>query len=227
MSLSARRAAVIAGLGLLTMAVLSPLAYFKIFPTLIDPTSAAHTVQNVAAHQGMFLTGIACYLVTFCCDVLVGWALYVLLRPVHASLSLLTAAWRFVYAAIGLSLLVNLVTVLRLVRIPDYGAAFGAAQLQAQVQLLVSAFRYGWGFSLIVFAIHLVMLGGLAYRSQFIPKFVGVLLVVCGLAYLVDSLRPYLFPAAQLPWLFVLFFGELIFMGWLLIRGPRLEQETA
>ena len=51
-----------------------------------------------------------------------------------------------------------------------------------------------------------------------------MLLGISGAAYLVDSLRPYLFPAVHLPWLFVFFFGELVFMAWLLVRGSRLER---
>ena len=41
---------------------------------------------------------------------------------------------------------------------------------------------------------------------------------------MVDSLRAYLFPDVTVPYLFVAFFGELIFMLWLLIRGSKLPE---
>ncbi len=224
---SLRQAAWTAATSLLVMSVLSPIGFFYVFPSLISRTSIAQTVQNISAHQGLFLAGIFCYLITFICDVLVAWGLFVFLRPAQASLSVLTAWFRLIYAAMALVASLKLVTVLRLVRAPDYAAAFGAASLQAQVQLLLSSFRYEWGFSMVVFAGHLLLLGVLVYRSGYVPKLLGVLLAINGVAYLVDSLRPYLFPTTPLPFLFVLFFGELIFMLWLFVRGTRIRQPTA
>ncbi len=221
---SLRQAAWTAATSLLVMSVLSPIGFFYVFPRLISRTSIAQTVQNIGAHQGLFLAGIFCYLITFICDVVVAWGLFVFLRPVQASLSVLTAWFRLIYAAMALVASLKLVTVLRLVRSPDYATAFGAAPLQAQVQLLLSSFRYEWGFSMVVFAGHLLLLSVLVYRSGYVPKLLGVMLAINGVAYLVDSLRPYLFPTAQLPFLFVLFFGELIFMLWLFVWGTRIRQ---
>ncbi len=217
-----RHAAWVAGIGLLVMAVLSPFAFFYVLPRVIVAGDMAQTARNVAAHQGFFLWGIACYLVTFIADIVVAWALYVLLRPAHPSLAMLAAWFRLVYATIALGALGKLVTVLRLVRVPDYLSAYGAVTLHAQMQLLVSAFHYEWGLSMIFFGIHLGLLGVLVYRSRYVPKWLGVLLVITGIGYLIDTLRPYLAPGLALPWLPVLFFGELVFMLWLLIRGSRL-----
>lgn len=55
----------------------------------------------------------------------------------------------------------------------------------------------------------------------------GILLVVDGLAWVIDSLQPYLYPNANLDFLSVLVFGELIFMLWLLIAGWRIKEPTA
>ena len=52
---------------------------------------ATSSIRNILAQKGLFLAGVFCYLITFICDVLVAWALYVLLMPANRSVSLLTA----------------------------------------------------------------------------------------------------------------------------------------
>src|SRR5262249_35332678 len=152
----------------------------------------AHTVRNIAAHQGLFMLGVGCFLVTFLCDVVAAWALCVFLRPANASLAQLAAWLRVVYAAMALASLPQLVTGLRLVRAGV--DATPAPALNAEVQLLLNSFRWDWGFDLLVFAAYLVLLGALVIRSRYVPWWLGLLLVVNGAAYAVDSLRPYLFP---------------------------------
>ena len=78
--------------------------------------------------------------------------------------------------------------------------------------------------SLVIFGIHLVLLGCLIYRSGYIPRIIGILLVIDGLGWVIDSLQPYLYPNAHLGFLFITFFGELIFMLWLLIRGWKIPE---
>jgi len=219
---SPRAAALVAAVGLLVMAVVSPAAYFGIFPSLIDRADVAHTIANVTAHQGRFLLGVVCYLLTFLSDIVVAWALYVFLRPAGAALAMLAAWIRVVYAAMALASLPGLVTVLRLIR-TGADATTPAPLLNAEVQLTLNAFRWSWGFALLVFAAYLVLLGIVVARSRYVPGWLGVLLVVNGCAYAVDSLRPYLFPAVSLPFLPVFFFGELLFMAWLFGWGWRVE----
>jgi Domain of unknown function (DUF4386) len=221
--LSLPQAARVAGFSLLVMSVLSPLAFFGVFPRLIVRGNLELTMQNLVVHRGLFLTGIGCYLLTFVADVLVAWALYVLMRPVNPAASLLAAWFRLVYTVLALVALFNLVTALRVANAPDYLTAFGPAPLRAQVQLLLGSFRYEWGVAMIFFALHLGVLGVLVYRSGYVPAVLGVLLLINAAGYLVDNLRPYLFPEVSVPYLFVAFFGELILMLWLLARGARIE----
>ena len=95
-----RQAALIAGFGLLIMGFAAPFAEFFVYPKLVIPGKIEETAQNIVANQGLFLGGMFAYLITFICDVLVAWALYVLLIPVNRSLSLLTAWFRLVYTVI-------------------------------------------------------------------------------------------------------------------------------
>jgi len=214
--------AFIAGLGILFMAT-SPFAEFGVYHKLVSE-NAAETAKNITAHQALFTAGILSYLFNFICDIVVAWALYGLLKPVNESFSLLTAWFQLVYAVISLVATINLVTVLRLLTNSDYLKVFGPDQLHAQVMLSLHAFRDGWSFGFFFFAIHLIFLGCLVFRSGYIPKLVGICLVIAGSGYLVNTLQPFLFPNAAIGYITITYFGELVFMFWLLIRGLRIKE---
>ena len=132
-----RWAALIAGLAYLT----NPVAYaeFYAYPKLVVAHDIGRTIANINAHGTMFAAMITCYLLNFVvCDIVMAWALYLLLVPVNRALSMLAAWFQLVYAAMGLVAVYNLVSVLHLLRIPEYQEVFGPAQLQAQVLLAPS-----------------------------------------------------------------------------------------
>ena len=97
-------------------------------------------------------------------------------------------------------------------------------QLHAQVMLSLNTFRTQWHFGLLFFGIHLGLLGYLVFRSKYIPKILGVLLIIAGLGYVLTTLKPYLFPTVNLDFAEYTFYGELIFMLWLVIMGARIKE---
>ena len=213
--------ALIAGIGIVLMS--SSVFAESVYHKLVTENTAV-TVINISAHHALFTAGILCYLFNFICDIVVAWALYGLLKPVSESLSLLTAWFQLVYAVISLVALINLVTVLRLLDTVDYIKLYGQDQLHNQVMLSLHAFRDGWSFGFFFFGSHLVLLGYLVFRSGYIPKWVGICLIIAGSGYLVNTLQPFLFPNTDIKYITITFFGELIFMFWLLIRGWRIKQ---
>jgi uncharacterized protein DUF4386 len=224
---SLRQAALIAGFGILVLVFAAPFAEFFVYPKLVIPGKIEETVRNISANQGLFLAGLFAYLINSVCDVIVAWALYVLLRPVNRSLSLLTAWLRLVYAILALTGVFKMVTVFRMLSTPDYLAVVGSDQLHAQVHLLLQSFRYEWGMDMVIFGVHLALLGYLVYRSDFIPKILGVLLAVAGLGFLISYLSPFLYPDADLGFIMITFFGEVFFMVWLLLKGWKIPEPTS
>ena len=220
--LTLRQAALVAGFGYL----LSPVTFaeFQLYPKVVIPGNIVQTFTNINAHPQTFATIILCYLITFLEDIVLAWALFYLLAPVNRALSWLTAWFRLIYAAIVLVGLTNLIAAYHLATTSGYAASFGLVPVRAQVDLALHMFRYDWSFGLIVFGIHLVLLGYLIFRSHYVPWIIGILLVVDGAGWITDSLQPYFYPSANLGFLFVTFFGELIFMLWLLIAGWRLRE---
>lgn len=223
--LTLRQAALIAGFCYLLMPV--TFAEFYINPRVFVPGNIEQTAQNIIVHGRLFVVAILCYLVTLILDVVIAWSLYILLAPVNRAVSLLTAWFRLVYTIMALCGLLNLVIAYRLTHTPDYLTVFGSGPLHAQLMLLLNSYRYEWSFSLIVFGIHLGLLGFLIFRSGYIPKIIGILLVLDGLGWVINPLRPYLFPNAHLEFIFVMSWVELVLPLWLVIRGWKIQQPPA
>jgi hypothetical protein len=184
-------------------------------------------VQNISAHLGLFAAAILCYIISFIGDVIIAWALYVLLAPVNKALSLLAAWFQLVYAAVALCSVFGLLDVYHLLATPYYLTVFGSGQLHAQVWLLLHSFHNEWSMSLIVFGIHLVLLGYLVYRSGYIPWILGIALFIAGLGWMIAGLGPYVLPNANLDFTFITAFGEVLFMLWLWIRGWKVQVGSA
>ena len=156
-------------------------------------------------------------------DLVVAWAFYVFLKPAKDNLSLLAAWSRLVYTIILGLALVNLYIASQLLGSADYLSAFDTSQIQAQVMFLINAFRDTWDVGYVFFGIHLFLLGIAAFRSGFIPKVIGIILILAGISYLVDYVGWMLFPDLGLGVSFIFGYGELIFMIWLIIWGGKKE----
>lgn len=218
--ISLRTAAIVAGLGLLLMTVLAPIVEFNVFQNLVVPGDAKTTAENLMASVGLFRTSIFIYLIVAVLDVVVAWALYVYLKPVNESLSLITAWFRVVYGVIFVIALNNLFSTLRLLTEADY-LSLATDQLHAQVMLFTSAFRDGWDLGYVFFGLHLIILGFLVFKSDYTPKWLGVLVVIAGLGYLIDSVGKFLIPHYNLTIALFTFFGEPLLMVYLLWRGIK------
>jgi hypothetical protein len=225
---SVGKAAVVAGIGLLLMMIPAIFANFAVVEGLIVPGDAATTASNIADNATLFRLGIGCFMIVAILDLLVTWALYIVLKPVNKSLSLLAAWGRLVYTTILAVALPFLVTALRLVEDAGYQAALGAEGLQAQVLLSAGAFNDVWAFGYLFFALHLLLIGYLAFKSGYIPKILGILVMVSSFSYLIDNVARLLLPAyGDYTAVFMIllvpaFLGEPLLAVWLLIRGRKL-----
>ena len=219
--MSQRKVALAAAISLLVLALLAPFALFGVLQNLVVPTDAAATVENIIASEGLFRIGIAAFLIVIMLDIVVASALYVLLRPVNRTLALLTAWLRLAFAAVFASALVNLLDVAQLVGGPD-GAALQPAQLQAQVMSSIASFDNGWiVIAHAIFGLHLLGLGALLFSSADFPRFLGVLVVIAGGGYLVDSFGMILIPDYAFTISTFTFVGEALLIVWLFWRAIK------
>jgi hypothetical protein len=218
---SQRRTALIAGVGLLLMAVIAPFAVFGVLGTLVVPGDATETFNNIAASQGLFRNGIVAFLIVIVLDIVVAWALFVLLAPVNRSLAILTAWLRVAFAAVFASVLVSLLDAAELVATAAQ-STLPPEQLSEQVLSSVASFEGGWtGIALAIFGVHLLVLGYLLFRSADFPGFLGVLVSVAGAGYLIDAFGTILVPDYTLTIATFTFVGEVVLIIWLFLRAIR------
>jgi hypothetical protein len=219
---SPRIAGRIAGWGILAMALIAPFSEFYVRNRLVVPGDATATATNIMAHDLLLRFGIVGYLVVIILDVVVASALYVVFKPVNSSVSRLMAWSRVVYAIIFAVAVVNLLSALHLVSDASYLAAFDAGQLHAQMMMSLNAFSSTWSVGLAFFGIHLGLAGYLAFKSGYMPKALGIVLVIAGLGYAADSFIGFLVPDYEATAALFTFVCEVALFLWLLIRNAKI-----
>jgi len=224
--LSLSSAALVAGISILVMVLTTPFAEFSIFSKLIDYENPTITAENIINNKYLFSTAIFLILLTLIADVTASWALYILLKPVNKSLSLLTAWFRLIYTAMYFIALYNLLNILSVINSLDNIKQLGIDHINESIFLYFKAFRIESSFGLIFFGIYLILLGYLVYKATYIPKALGIILIVAGLSWIIDNLSVFFFPNLKTQFLFILTIGELVFMLWLLIKGSRLKNRV-
>lgn len=220
--ISPRTAARVAGYSLLLMLPLGIFSFVFVLQEVVVPGDAAATASNIAASETLFRAAIGGFAVVAVLDVVVAWAFYFLLAPVHRGLSLLMAWFRLVYAAILGAALADLLNVVKLLSDPSYAAALETGHLHGQVMTLVQSFYDGWGLGLLIFGVHLLLLGYLFFKSEYIPRVISVLLIIASLGYLIDAFGQILLPGYNISVSSFTFVGEVLIIFWLLFRiGQR------
>ena len=216
-----------AGIGILLIVPLAVVGYFVAVQGLMTPGDAEKTASDILASEGVFRLGIACLFVNIVLDVVVAWALFRVFSPVSSAISMLAAWCRIVFAGVFLVAIGELFGVLRLLGTDGYPSVLSADQLQAQALLRINTFTDIWDAGFVLFGVHLVLLGYLAYRSGFVPRIIGVLLVIAGLGYLTDSLGGVLIQGYTADVGAFTFLGELLLGLWLLIRARHIAANTS
>jgi hypothetical protein len=219
-----RKAALIVGFAVLVMAVTVPVVEFYIFPKLIDYKDAAQTIQNLLNHQTLFSSAIFIHFVTVICDIIAAWALYIFLKPVNKDLALLAAWFRVVNTAFTIGALLNLVQVSAILRADTDLIAVSSIRIHNDVLHYLKAFNLQWRFMLVFFGIYMNLLGYLVMKTAYIPKFIGACIVIAGLGYVIENLKYFFYPNLNTGFLWFTYFGELIFMFWLLFKGSRIRE---
>lgn len=218
----------IAGLLYLAIIILGIFGEVFVRQKLIVGGDAGATALSILPSQLLWRAGIAGDITMHIFDLPVIVALYLLLKPVNKGLALLATLANLIQTAVLAANKINLLIPLALLNNSVYAQAFSPEQLHALTYLSISSHNQGFGIGLIFFGVACVLRGYLIFKSEFLPKILGALLVLAGLGYLINSfaliLSPtvaaLLFPGVLLP----AFVGELAFSVWLIFKGVNLER---
>ena len=228
---SSRRTARITGVLYLIIIICAGFSEGFVRSSIIVPGNAAATADNIVNSEWLFRVGFVSDLVAFLCDAAVSILLYVLLRPVSKTLSLLAASFRLLaHPAIASINLLNHFIALSLLSGAGYLNVFEAGQLQAMVLLFLNMHNIGYLIAGAFFGVHCFILGYLLYKSDLFPGILGILMIIASIGYLTESFGNFLFAGyeAILAWIVGVSagIGELSLTFWLLIKGVKDQKQA-
>ncbi|WP_226584545.1 DUF4386 domain-containing protein [Halobacillus litoralis] len=220
-----RQSSLIAGISLLIMTFAAFFSYGYAHSTLIIPEDALETLENIQVFSTLFHYEILSWVLIILLDIIVAWAFYICLRPVHAEYSLLAGWVRLLYTAILAAAVSQLVTAY-IIALENTGASMETSA--SQVMTRINAFETIWSIGLIVFGVHLLLVGLITFKSSSIPKVISTLLIIAGVSYMLVHVLKSFFPLIQnvtsiieMTLMLPMTIGELGFGLWLLVKGIK------
>ena len=190
---------------------------------LVVAGNAAATAANILGHERLFWLGFASSLIGVAFHI--AWALliYVLLKPVNRSLSLLAAF--FVLVCCAMQALTSLLYLAPLLILQGGSSltGFTAEQLQSSALMFLKLNTYAFEIDLVFFGFWCILTGYLIFRSTFLPRILGVLVAISGLGWvtylyppLAHHLGTFTVAASAL--------GEIPMELWLIVMGVNVQR---
>ncbi len=205
------------------LVILAGVASEIIVQNIIVPGDIPTTVNHITAYESMFRLGFVISLTRFAVFILLVLALYKLLGPGNKDWSLVMVAFALVSISIGMVSLLFQYAAPLLLSGNGYTTLFPTDQWHAQVLFFINMQMLGDKASQIL-AIWLLPLGYLIYKSGFLPKILGVLMVIAGLGYVTDFLVFFLLPNLNGQVAGIAFLAELPFPLWLSLKGINFKR---
>ena len=216
-----KKTARLAGFLWLLMFIFGPIAQIvrsKLFVT----GDIEVTAHNIMANEFLFRLGFVSDLIMMVIFLLLPLVLYKLLNTVDKNLSILMVIFVIVSVPINMLNLLNEFSSLHLLSGVDYLSVVEVSQLKVQAMISYDLYLHGYEIANIFFALWLVPLGFLVYKSGFLPRFLGILLVVGGCGLFLEVFIHFLFPNCVIVNTILLIpqtIAEFSFLAWTLIRG--------
>ena len=221
---STKRKARIAGLLYLLLALTGVFSLIYVPSTLIVYGDATTTANNITSSELLFRTGILSGLISNVIFVFLVLALYRLLKEINRRQALLMVTLVVVSASTGFLNTLNQIAALIFLSGADFLSVFEKPELDALAYVFLRLQSQGLQAIQIFWGLWLFPFGLLVIKSRFIPKILGVLLIIAGFAYLLSSFMFFVLPqykATISPLITVLEMAELPIILWLLIVGAK------
>jgi hypothetical protein len=191
---------------------------------LYVPGDTEATVSNILASMGLFRLGFVSNLVGYFVLLVLVLVLYKLFQSVDKGQARLMVV--LVVAGVSFTYMnaLNQYVPILLLSGAENLSSFNPAQLQSLSMVFFEMYQLGYQIAEVFWGLWLIPLGGLVYKSKFIPKVLGIALIVGCFGHLLSFLTTFLFPdsiATLMPIAEMLMIGELPIFLWLLIKGVK------
>jgi len=207
--------------------LMMPFAAFTLYvrDSKIIGNDPAATATNILAAPNLFRASIVTWLTAQVISIFLVVQLYKLLKPVNASQALLMLALALAGVPVVFANESHSFAVLMLLHDPLISS--GVEQLASSLILHLQLHERGIMVAHIFWGLWLFPLGWLVFRSGFLPRWLGILLLIAGFGYLVDFFTAMFMPDSRIVLTSFTFIGELLLALWLVILGVKLPQEAA
>ncbi len=203
-NLSTSRAAIVVGIAFITSVLIVSLVDDFLLANFVVPGDTAALARAIEADGRLLGIAIVGYLLVLLLDSIIGFALYVVLKPTNEKLALLTGALRLLYAWVVISGLIALA-----LQIVD---VYGYAAIQ----------KLGYIF----FALHILVLGYAVFKSGYMPKGLGILLILASFTYAVFFVDLHLPEALNIIIMLTMAIAELSLSIWLMVKRNSLPENS-
>jgi Domain of unknown function (DUF4386) len=223
---SNKKTARLAGLLYLVVVITGVFGLLYVPSKLIVWDNAATTFTNIAGSETLFRLGILSNLTCYTFFVFLPLVLYKLLKQVNENHAKLMVILAIISIPISFILVLNKFAVLSLVSGENYLKVFSNEQLQAQVLFYLKQYENGIQVVSIFWGLWLFPFGYLVFKSGFLPKIPGILLMVGSICYLINFLGGFLIPGYHKTVISTLIslpesLSEIGICLWLLIMGAK------
>lgn len=222
--LALKKASRIAGLWYLMLAIAGSYVLFVRSQTIVSGDAIA-TARNIVEKEFLYRTGIVSSLLSSVVFVFLVLALYKLFENVNLSKARLMVALVIVQVPISFVIETFNIAAVMIAK-GEIWKSLAQEERQDSAMLFLKIHGYGISILKVFWGLWLLPLGQLAYQSLFIPKILGILLIVGGVGYVLDSLMTLLLPEYRhiiAPFALVHSLGEILIILWLLVKGVALK----
>lgn len=184
--ISEKKIARIAGLLYLGVVITGIFSLMYVPKTLIVWNNATTTINNIASNQALYRLGIVSGLLCYTFFLFLPFVLYKLLNRVNDTLAKLMVYIAFVSVPVYFINVQNEFTILSLVDGANIMNGFSTEQVKSMVMLYLDQYENGMRMVHIFSGLWLLPFGYLVYKSGFLPKVLGILLILGGMGYLIN-----------------------------------------
>lgn len=196
--------------------------------SILVPGDAMATLASLKQHEFLWRLGIVAEFMSSIVSIGLILIMYRLTQRVNQDLALLAAFFNLAGVTIQTAYIIQLIEALFPIGASSYLQAFTPDQLSAMISLSTKSHVYGFGIALLMFAPYFLLTGYLIYKSRYLPAFIGVLYVISGVGYFINSIILIMAPqfSGVVFMIIVLpvFIGEIALALRLLLKGVNEEE---
>lgn len=194
-------------------------------PSQFMAGDAAASASQLRLNEGLFRLGFAAYLVEALGDVILAWLFYVLLRPVHRDLALLSAFFGLVSMSLFAVTKMFYFSAPMFLNGSKYLTGFSPQQHEGLAKLFLSLYGGLSGLFMLFYGTGWIIRGYLTFKSGYLPRFLGVLMLAAGVGFFIKNVTKVLAPAYSSDILLApMFLNVVVLATWMLVKGVNRDK---